>query len=1077
MKYPLTLLPFAIVIALSVSAQRIPLINSQEVIKKADVLQDSGRYGLAIKELLTIPARDTNYVVGQTLLAVLYRLDDKLDESIAAADFVLSRKSEYGAAMIAAKASAYDAKKDYDKAMSVLQDGLKKYPFDVQIRFQIATTYHNTRQYEKAVEAYYDVLEIYPYSALTHLNLGALAVWVGQKTHAMLTLGMYMSLKEHDNGKLRYLEALAGNAVDDEGKGAMDKPLPNAFERLDQILMSKISMDKKFKTQVDIDAATVKQFEMLFQQLNTASTSENDPWLKFYGPIYSQIRDKKMIPTFINHILTSSTLESVKKWNSKNQKSRENFYQLLRDQLTRDRANINIPAHLGMSGNITAQYNNDNRLYSIGPIVNNQPQGYWIYWNANGPKSAEGNFNNGKKTGVWKYYSTDEVLTNVENEETGEVLLLYPDGSKRVEYIQKNDQVQGAIIFYYPCGAISEKREHRDGKRWGKGQLFFENGNVKADFEYVDDKLLSWIDYDIYGKIMSKTLYKDGLLEGVKEVYWPNGKLRRRETYAADKAIGDTEGFHDNGKPEYKGKFADNMPVGEWKYYDRAGELYERRWFTDGEDDKEWIQYYEGRVNAKFAYNKGKLIQAQFFDSSGKELAKSGSPDGNFEAKFYYPSGELRWVGKLKDGQRDGKWTQYYREGNVLTVYNYVEGEFEGEQIDYHPNGKKKIVSTYSKGIRDGYVEEFYSTGQLSRAGWTIDGQQQQQWISYYRDGSRLDDYWLLNGEYVDTAYLYSVEGKMQSKMFYSKDELAMEEDFDEKGRTFFIDQKTNGEQKILFSDGTTMSKYSVKCGQTNGSHERFYADGTTYVRYSSVNGVRTGKYEGFDEEGNQDLLGDYHAGKRTGIWKVYNEAGKRDQVAYYVNGTLDSTRTNYYEFGTAVYNTVQYWAGERNGLVQYFAPNGQPVVDKKYNEDFAVAVRTTDKNGKFSDWTPVSPKMAITAYYANGQKAYEEEYINGAISGVKRIYFPDGKLCKEYHYVEGENEGSFVDYYPNGKVCMKGQYRRGELDGVVEIFLENGTPYKTITYKLGTKSGPTTLFMKGVKSKEVLYFDGIPTK
>jgi antitoxin component YwqK of YwqJK toxin-antitoxin module len=194
-----------------------------------------------------------------------------------------------------------------------------------------------------------------------------------------------------------------------------------------------------------------------------------------------------------------------------------------------------------------------------------------------------------------------------------------------------------------------------------------------------------------------------------------------------------------------------------------------------------------------------------------------------------------------------------------------------------------------------------------------------------------------------------------------------------------------------------------------------------------------------------------------------------------YVYGKLDSTLTAYYDFG-GIYFTTEYADGSRNGITRVFAPDGTPILEKRYRDGAIIEVRTTGKNGQFGEWKPFSANINIVAYYPNGTKSYEEEYTAGNLSNARRIYFPDGKLCMEYHYIDGENDGSFVVNYPTGKTCLKGQYRLGEMDGILEVFQENGMPLKTITYKMGSKIGPTTIFKNGVKSKEIIYF-GYPVK
>jgi tetratricopeptide (TPR) repeat protein len=295
MKHSLLLVFLAGLVALSVNAQRIPLINSGEVLNRAAILQDSQKYESAIKELLSIPKRDTNYVKSQSRLAELYFLNKQMELCEATADAVLKHPSEFGAKMWRMKASTYELKKQYDKGIGIVEAALKKYPFDVDLLYLRGFLYHNKHDYKNAMKAYYDVLAIAPRNVGTHLNLGNIALWLGDRTHAMMSYGIYLTLRSDNNEKLQLLEKIVSNQTEWEGKGAAEKADNNAYERLDQIMRANVAMDKKFKTEVPINAATVRQYEMLLQQLSTASTSVDDPWAKFYGPVYSAIRDQKLI--------------------------------------------------------------------------------------------------------------------------------------------------------------------------------------------------------------------------------------------------------------------------------------------------------------------------------------------------------------------------------------------------------------------------------------------------------------------------------------------------------------------------------------------------------------------------------------------------------------------------------------------------------------------------------------------------------------------------------------------------------------------------------------------------------------
>lgn len=1058
-------------------AQKVPLINSGEVLQKAAVLADSGQHDLAIKELLSIPSRDTNYLSSQTRLAEYYNINKQYDEAGKIADRVLKQRTPYRASMLCVKAHGFEMKKEYDKSLEILRAAAKEYPLETQIRYQIATTYHNMLDYENAVKAYFDVLAISPFSSNTHLNLGNIASWTGQKAHAMFAWGVYLSLKNTDNSKLVVLENLASNQLADENTSTI-KAGVNACERLDQILRSKIAMDKKFKTTVEVDAALVKQYEMILQQLNTISADIDDPWVKFYLPIYSAIRDQKLVEPFTYHILASAKIEAVSKWTSKNEKALQSFYDAVNTISAKYRSNVAVPASFGLGPSVYAAYGDDNDLRSIGTVKDGKESGKWIFFHPNGEKNAEGKYEAGKKVGVWNYFHDDGAPNSTENLDTGEITEWYPGGEgKHIHYFIKGESVEGLIEFFHPCGTVSETRVHKDGLRTGKAQMLYESGVVKSDFAYVDDKLTGpWIDYDVNGKMTAKTLYQNGVREGEQENYWQNGKVKEHNMYKAGKLEGPSAGFDENGKPVFKGSYLNDNPVGEWFWYGRKGELLEHRNYNNnGERDKDTKSFRDGKPYQIFTYSNGKLIQLVFYNRSGKEVGKSGSPDGNFKAKQYYPSGELWWDGQYKDGKRDSKWNEYFINGNLKAVYQYKEGNYEGEQIDYRIDGTKERISNYIADKREGYGQEFHLNGQVSREGWHSNDEPQQQWMLFDLNGTKRDDTYYINGVARDSAYRYSVEGDLISRRFYSGGAVVNETAFDAISETYKFTRTMSGAQSFKFANGKERAKYTLDCGKASGSFQRFYPDGTPFEKTSYKSDLKHGPFEIYNHDGSVYSTGSFDNGVASGLWTSNNEVGQVAIRLRYRAGETDSILTDYYDHGGA-YLISEYDNGKRNGISSYLAPDGTVLVERKYYEDDLEAIRWRGKNGQMGDWVSSPKDLSVTAYYAGGTKAYEETFAKGVLQGVKRVYYPNGKICFEYNYSNGFHSGPFVSYYPNGKVCSKGQIKFGEYDGVMETFNENGTPRSTITYKLGQKSGPAVYFT-GAGKKEIFYYDNLPLR
>ncbi|HEX8059430.1 MAG TPA: hypothetical protein VF473_00780, partial [Cyclobacteriaceae bacterium] len=377
-------------------------------------------------------------------------------------------------------------------------------------------------------------------------------------------------------------------------------------------------------------------------------------------------------------------------------------------------------------------------------------------------------------------------------------------------------------------------------------------------------------------------------------------------------------------------------------------------------------------------------------------------------------------------------------------------------------------------GVLDGHRLEFYYNGQLGYEVWYVDGKKQQQALSYFIDGGKKEDLYYLNDKQTDSAYSYSEDGRLVDRTFSTNGDLTSETLFNPLLPDYTTAVGMQGNKSVNYHNGSPFLKYSMACGLLT-SFDRFYPDGKLFSSTKYVGEKIHGSSEQRDEFGNLQKKGSSVFGDQHGLWTYYSETGKPDQLIRYVYGKIDSVLTAYYDFG-GVYFTAEYSESVRNGLTRVLAPDGTPVVEKKYLDGELVEVRATGKNGQFGEWMPFSSNLGVTAYYATGKKSYEEQFKNGALSEARRIYFPDGKLAAEYRYVDGEDEGPFVVNYPSGKPCLKGQYHLGEIDGLLEVFQENGMPLKTVTYKLGSKKGVTTIFKNGVKSRQILYF-GYPIK
>jgi len=1057
-------------------AQQIPLINSSEVIQTAKVLSDSGNYAEAIKEFLKVPERDTNYLLMLTEAALTQLAAEQYDEALMLCDKGLAKPSPYTRYFLRYRAVAEDKKGNLEKSVKLFREAIEKYPADFGLLYNLGVTYYNNKQYEKAAETFFQVLSFNPFHAGSHLNLGRIAIGQGRKTHAMLSFGMYLSISNSDNDRLVLLNNFLDNQVTDEGT------IPlfgiNEAEKMDQIIRAKMAMEKNFKSEIPVTAPVVRQYEMLFQQLNNIGGSSGDPWANVYLPIYRYIKDSGQVEPFIYYLLSSSSIAAVKKWNSKNEKALSAFFVSVNKAIKKGAEVVALP-QFGYKDRIQAWYYNDNNLSALGKYTTSETrQGPWKFFHNNHVLSAEGDYNDaGKKSGVWKYYNDDGTLKSTEDYKTGEVTVLYPNGMRREHFYLKDDLINGDVELFYPCGAVREKLAYQNGKRQGKGQTYHENGAVKMTYEYVNDKGNGeFRTYDAAGVLREIENYKDDVLSGEYRGYFANGKLQAVGQYVNGQGVGVWAHYHSNGKLQRKGAYNDaGEPIGEWVYYDQAGVLTGQRHF---DEEGRWhganTRLPDGKLHYVETYKKGVLVQSVFYDRQGKEIGNYGKGDGNFYVKNHYSTGQVQSEGNYRKGKNHGLWKFYNRFGKLVNEYNYVDGQRQGEAFDYYPSGEKKFVHEYKDNELHGYLQEFYRNGQIKQEGWFQDGKREQQWRTYFPDGTLETDSYYLRDSYTGPRYSYAQDGKLYALTTYENGILADIKNYDTKGNLTTV-KKTNDHTQHYeeqFPNKKLKAKYEMVCGNYMGQLTKWFPDGSVYYSYNFVNGQKSGAHVYNHLNGKVAIEGSFLDDKQVGYWKSFHINGKISNEGRYVDDERDSVWNYYYASGK-ISSIITYREGEPEGISRYFSPEGMPLLEKMYLAGDLIAYRVVNVNDENAVWEDFSGTGTITVKSPEGKLLYEETFRDGLRHGHKRLYFANGKLHEEYYYENGDFEGPFVRYYADGKVEERGIFKNDELQGTLETFRPDGSPLRTETYGVGVRHGKAIYYDKGNK-KEIIFRDGI---
>jgi len=193
--------------------------SPQDLAKKAVEAYTDERYEDAFVEFMKINKSDTAYFDSRIDAILCASALGHNDTIIDVANEALSVKKHYNPSekvFINAIAVAYNNKEEHEKALEVLEDGLKKYPDYALMHQNQGTAYAGLKKYDEAVKSFQMAIRYDPKSYLPHYKLGLICAYNGDLTKAMLCFNMaclirtssgngtaiLVTLEELGNGKL-----------------------------------------------------------------------------------------------------------------------------------------------------------------------------------------------------------------------------------------------------------------------------------------------------------------------------------------------------------------------------------------------------------------------------------------------------------------------------------------------------------------------------------------------------------------------------------------------------------------------------------------------------------------------------------------------------------------------------------------------------------------------------------------------------------------------------------------------------------------------------------------------------------
>lgn len=1069
--------PVLVCLLTSAYAQPDSLIHSGRQIQKAKILSDSGAYDLAIREIKRIDPRDTNYVRALADLADLYLSTKKYDEAIQTTREGLQKPSAFRSGMLVTQGMALSQQGEFDQAKAVFEAGTKEFPFYPAFLLHHGKMLYAAGKYAEAEKMFFEALTHSPFNAISHLYLGIISMRRGEKVRGMMAMGLYMAINNTNNSQLVILEKFVKNELMDEFQIAPSTR--NPFARLDEIIRSQIAMEEGYSTRISINVGIVKQYHLLFDQLNLNPYPADDPWVQFYLPVYQNLKENNLHDAFVYHMLKSTSIKQVPEWTSQNEKTLARFYEVTNRSIKVWRERKLLP-DFGYTVPVACWYGDDSKLEAIGN-KNGQDErtGLWYFFFDNGVIEAKGLYDeHGNKKGRWQYFNESGFLTKNEDHETGLNERFTDEGKPWQKYYLRGGEVDGEVLIYFDCGALRERLFYQTGVRQGRGEIFALDGTVIERYVYQNDTLHGPNEeFFQSGKLRLKTNYVRGKTDGKYVRYHENGKLDAEGIYQAGDAIGNWRFYHDNGQLREEGTFKDDHPVGEFRYFDREGKLTEIKNFNDaGSPHGENLLFHEAILHNKIIHEDGRMVKTTYFDRKGNEVATYGAVNGMLTGKAHFPTGEVRSVFSLQDGKATGTWKYFGRSGNLESEHQYRDDQLHGKVTEYYASGTTKLVLHYENGKKQGTYTHYHSNEKISSVGWYQDNQPEQRWLGYHPNGELQSDEYYLRGNQLGKSYYYATDGKIFSAD-EAKDEKMLDLIFyNEQGEQCSVANGSNGSVEIsaTFQSGRVIQKIAISCGMFSGKNMMFFPDGKVFRSRSYRQGKLHGPFVRTGAFGERQLEGYYVDGNSEGTWTWYYPTGEKEVAGRYRQDERDSVWTYYFRTGH-VSKTVPYKNGKRHGVSEVFGPEGSLILRRQYDEGDLIAYQLAI--GPDQAWKSFSGNGRIQAFYADGKPALDETYKNGLLHGEVNLYYKNGKLYASEHFAFGDVEGVQMTFFPDGKIQSKSHYLLDNENGAVEWFDVTGKPERIEQYAHGYLNGVSTRFQQGKKVVENKFWYGVPTE
>lgn len=104
-----------------------------------------------------------------------------------------------------------------------------------------------------------------------------------------------------------------------------------------------------------------------------------------------------------------------------------------------------------------------------------------------------------------------------------------------------------------------------------------------------------------------------------------------------------------------------------------------------------------------------------------------------------WPSGEVKETGYMLCDRKMGEWKEFHDNGNKKCAYHTDKnGDIEGRYTEYYSNGTVATEGEYRYGKKTGIWTEYFEDGRIKSQGYYYNGEKSGKWIEHDSNGKKV---------------------------------------------------------------------------------------------------------------------------------------------------------------------------------------------------------------------------------------------------------------------------------------------------------------------------------------------------